>query len=24
MLALGSQGRSEQLLHTDQDNALVF
>ncbi|MCL5244997.1 DUF294 nucleotidyltransferase-like domain-containing protein [Cellulophaga sp. 20_2_10] len=23
-LALGSQGRSEQLLHTDQDNALVF
>ena len=23
-LAMGSQGRSEQLLHTDQDNALVF
>ncbi|MDI5899250.1 DUF294 nucleotidyltransferase-like domain-containing protein [Flavobacterium yafengii] len=23
-LALGSQGRSEQLLHTDQDNALVY
>lgn len=23
-LALGSQGRSEQLLHTDQDNAIVF
>ncbi|PKA99972.1 CBS domain-containing protein [Flavobacteriaceae bacterium MAR_2009_75] len=23
-LALGSQGRSEQLLHTDQDNALIF
>lgn len=23
-LALGSQGRGEQLLHTDQDNALVF
>lgn len=23
-LALGSQGRSEQLLHTDQDSALVF
>ena len=23
-LAIGSQGRSEQLLHTDQDNALVF
>ncbi|NNE76915.1 MAG: CBS domain-containing protein, partial [Pricia sp.] len=23
-MALGSQGRSEQLLHTDQDNALVF
>jgi CBS domain-containing protein len=23
-LSLGSQGRSEQLLHTDQDNALVF
>ncbi|KPM33834.1 CBS domain and cyclic nucleotide-regulated nucleotidyltransferase [Croceitalea dokdonensis DOKDO 023] len=23
-LALGSQGRKEQLLHTDQDNALVF
>ena len=23
-LALGSQGRSEQLLHTDQDNALLF
>lgn len=22
--AIGSQGRSEQLLHTDQDNALVF
>ncbi|UJH67076.1 DUF294 nucleotidyltransferase-like domain-containing protein [Allomuricauda sp. SCSIO 65647] len=23
-LAMGSQGRSEQLLHTDQDNALLF
>lgn len=23
-LAMGSQGRGEQLLHTDQDNALVF
>ncbi len=23
-LALGSQGRSEQLLHTDQDNALIY
>lgn len=23
-LAMGSQGRSEQLLHTDQDNALIF
>jgi CBS domain-containing protein len=23
-LALGSQGRSEQMLHTDQDNALVY
>lgn len=23
-LALGSQGRKEQLLHTDQDNAIVF
>ncbi|MGY8915870.1 MAG: DUF294 nucleotidyltransferase-like domain-containing protein, partial [Flavobacteriales bacterium] len=23
-LSMGSQGRSEQLLHTDQDNALVF
>jgi len=23
-MALGSQGRKEQLLHTDQDNALVF
>jgi CBS domain-containing protein len=23
-LALGSQGRSEQLLHTDQDNAMVY
>ncbi|WP_149275500.1 DUF294 nucleotidyltransferase-like domain-containing protein [Pareuzebyella sediminis] len=23
-MALGSQGRSEQLLHTDQDNALIF
>ena len=23
-LSIGSQGRSEQLLHTDQDNALVF
>lgn len=23
-LAIGSQGRSEQMLHTDQDNALVF
>lgn len=23
-LAMGSQGRSEQFLHTDQDNALVF
>ena len=23
-LAIGSQGRSEQLLHTDQDNALIF
>tara|TARA_R110002012_G_scaffold283304_1_gene473521 strand:+ start:43701 stop:45620 length:1920 start_codon:yes stop_codon:yes gene_type:complete len=23
-LALGSQGRSEQMLHTDQDNALIF
>ncbi len=23
-LALGSQGRGEQLLHTDQDNALIF
>ncbi|WP_368662346.1 DUF294 nucleotidyltransferase-like domain-containing protein [Zobellia laminariae] len=23
-LAMGSQGRSEQLLQTDQDNALVF
>ncbi|MCV9926906.1 DUF294 nucleotidyltransferase-like domain-containing protein [Flavobacterium sp. LS1R49] len=23
-LALGSQGRSEQLLHTDQDNAIVY
>ena len=23
-LALGSQGRNEQLLHTDQDNAIVF
>ena len=23
-LALGSQGRGEQLLRTDQDNALVF
>jgi len=23
-LAMGSQGRSEQLLHTDQDNALIY
>ncbi len=23
-LSLGSQGRSEQMLHTDQDNALIF
>lgn len=23
-LAMGSQGRSEQMLHTDQDNALIF
>lgn len=23
-LAMGSQGRSEQMLHTDQDNAMVF
>lgn len=23
-LAIGSQGRSEQMLHTDQDNALIF
>ncbi len=23
-LAMGSQGRSEQLLHTDQDNAIIF
>ncbi len=23
-LAIGSQGRSEQLLHTDQDNAIIF
>lgn len=23
-LALGSQGRSEQLLHTDQDNAIIY
>ena len=23
-LALGSQGRSEQMLHTDQDNAIVY
>ncbi|MEO9891081.1 DUF294 nucleotidyltransferase-like domain-containing protein [Aurantibacter sp.] len=23
-LSMGSQGRSEQLLHTDQDNALIF